>query len=39
VYDDLECLTGLSDEMTVGPCPEFWQAVDDCLASAAKATA
>ncbi|WP_243358687.1 DNA polymerase III subunit alpha [Fundidesulfovibrio terrae] len=39
VYDDLECLTGLADEISVGPCPEFWQAVDDCLAEAAKATA
>ncbi|MBI4804245.1 MAG: DNA polymerase III subunit alpha [Desulfovibrio sp.] len=40
VFDDLECLAGLSEDLSVGPCPEFWQAVDDCLASeASKATA
>ena len=38
VYDDLECLTSLSEELCVGPCPQFWQAVDDCLANAGKAT-
>lgn len=40
VFDDLECLAGLSEDLSVGPCPEFWQAVDDCLAAeAGKATA
>jgi DNA polymerase-3 subunit alpha len=39
VYDDLECLLGLSEGVSVGPCPEFWQAVDDCLAREGKATA
>ncbi|MFZ5427965.1 MAG: DNA polymerase III subunit alpha [Thermodesulfobacteriota bacterium] len=39
IYDDLECLAGLSDEVSVGPCPEFWQAVDDCLLKAAEAPA
>ena len=34
VYDGMECLAGLSDELCVGPCPEFWLAVDDCLARA-----
>jgi DNA polymerase-3 subunit alpha len=35
VFDGLECLAALPDEMAVGPCPEFWQAVDECLAKAA----
>ena len=40
VFEDLECLAGLSEDLSVGPCPEFWQAVDDCLAvEAGKATA
>ncbi len=32
VFEDMECLAGLSDDVCVGPCPEFWQAVDACLA-------
>jgi len=35
VFEDMECLTGLSQELSVGPCPEFWRAVDDCLAQSA----
>ena len=33
VYNDLECLTALSDDVSVGPCPRFWQAVDEWLAA------
>jgi len=32
VFEDLECLAGLSEEVSVGPCPEFWRAVDEYLA-------
>jgi DNA polymerase-3 subunit alpha len=37
VLDDLECLLGLSESVSVAPCPEFWLAVDDCLAREGKA--
>ena len=32
VFEDLECLAGLPEEMSVAPCPEFWRAVDEYLA-------
>ncbi|GFK93047.1 DNA polymerase III subunit alpha [Fundidesulfovibrio magnetotacticus] len=39
VFDDMECLAGLADELSIGPCPGFWQEIDGCLAPALKATA
>ncbi len=32
MFTGMECLVGLSDELTVGPCPDFWKDVDCFLA-------
>jgi DNA polymerase-3 subunit alpha len=38
-FPGAECMMGLSEDMAVGPCPQFWQDLDDCLGSVAKPSA
>ena len=34
-FEEVECLVGLPEELCVGPCPDFWREVDECLAGPA----